>query len=286
MRLAVLGLIAAGIAGFSVSPLARAADTFMLGGVGSLSGSHDAIAPVITLKGDATTTADITNVARGGGFSGGRGGVGGFHGGFSGGRVAVGGFRGSAFRGGVGFRSFSRGWGWGRPSGGFVRPWGWGWGWNRPLGWGWNRPWGWGWNRTWVGGSPWGWGWGGGWGGDPSWGFAGGGFPSSSVVTFSSPSICDCSGGPSTAGFAPGVGIETAPPPVPNGGFRYDGGPTRPIPASPAPGIPRTPPVPGGPFVDTVARRTVKKLEYPAYGEAPGVVRTANNPLLVKNSRP
>jgi hypothetical protein len=276
MRLALLGLIAAGIAGFSASPLARASDTFMLGGVGSLSASHDAIAPVITLKGDATTTADTINVGHGGGFSGGRGGGGGFHGGFSGGRVAVGGFHGSAFRGGVAVRSFARpwGWGWGRPWGGFVRPWGWGW--NRPWGWGW------GWNRTWVGGGPWGWGW----GGDPSWGLAGGGFPSSSVVTFSSPSICNCSGGSSAAGFAPTSGIETAPPPVPNDGFRYDGGPARPIPAPPSPGIPRTPPVPGGPTVDTVARRTVKKLEYPAYGETPGVVRSSSSPLFVKNSRP
>jgi len=95
---------------------------------------------------------------------------------------------------------------------------------------------------------------------------------------------CEC------VSAAPPV-VETGPAPLPNGGFRYDGGPTSPVPAAPlplpkavTPPPPSTPPPP--PAVDTIARRPVKKLEYPAYGELPGKVRIIPpDPLLVKDRR-
>jgi len=103
------------------------------------------------------------------------------------------------------------------------------------------------------------------------------------AVTYAAPAATVYSGNPPPA--APPV-VETAPPPRPNDGYRYDGGPANPVPAPlpmPRPTPPQTPPPP--PAADSVARRPAKKLEYPAYGEAAGKVRTVRDPLLVKEGR-
>jgi hypothetical protein len=102
-----------------------------------------------------------------------------------------------------------------------------------------------------------------------------------SGFAYSSPAICSC---PGYAAPAPPI-AETAPPPRPNDGYRYDGGPANPIPA-PRPAAPQPSPVPSPPpTVGAVARRPVKKLEYPAYGETPAKNRSFQDPLLVKNAR-
>jgi hypothetical protein len=280
MRFNFLGVIAAVCGGCLFNQFARA-DTKLTAGVGSFSGYDDISAPVITLAGGPATAADTIEV-RGHGGGGGHGGGmahggGGFHGG---GRVAVGvgrvGFGGARI-------AVGRSWGWG---GAWGRPWGWGW--NRGWGWGWNRGWGWGWNRPWIAARPWGWGWGwnrrwivgpswsGGWG--PGWGVGGGPCDCGPVVySFSSPVIVNSPIIVNNGNWNPAASFEIAPPPVPN-----EPGP---VPQAPRPASPRTPPVPQPPpAVDTIARRPIKKLEYPAYGETPGKV-IVRDPLLVKNGR-
>lgn len=295
MRATIIGTVAALVGVAFVCPAAPAADTTLLAGVGSLNQIPGDDAPVITLKGDLATTASTILVAHGGGFHGG-----GFHGGMAhAGGFHAAGFHGGSFHGGwghVGTARFvgGRAWGWGSGRPWVGRPWSWGWGWNRGWvgrpwgwGWGWNRPWGrWGWNRPWVAAwRPWGWGWNRPWVGG-SWGVVGTSFVSdawstSPAVVWSSPSNCTCEN------FAPAAGWETAPPPTPQGGYRYDGGPSNPVPPpAPLPNsvTPRTPPPPA-PMTDAVARRPAKKLEYPAYCETSGKVRTARDPLLVKDTR-
>jgi hypothetical protein len=88
---------------------------------------------------------------------------------------------------------------------------------------------------------------------------------------------------------------EIAPPPRPSDGYRYDGGPARPVPMpgeSPAPPPkpqmppvkPQTPPVPT-PATNVVLNRPAGKLEYPAYGETPETIRNTRDPRLVKVAR-
>jgi hypothetical protein len=255
MKLTFLGIAAAALGGLFLPANVRASETKLLAGVGSLSGTPDLTAPVITLKGDASNTPDTIEVngpiARGvGGVArvGGRAVVGV-------GRVGVGTFRYAAgypfYRPWVGYRP----WGYNRAWYGFYRPWG--------L----YRPWfypGIALNF--------------GFGGYPYVAGYGGSYPS--AVVYSSPPICSC---PTYAGPPPQA-TETAPPPRPTDGYRYDGGPTRPVPAPKGGFGPQTPPVPPATF-DTVARRSTKKLEYPAYGESPGKSRPVQDPLLVKTDR-
>jgi hypothetical protein len=254
MKVTSLGIAAVALGGLFLAPNVQAADTMFLAGVGSLSGSPDMNAPIITLRNDATTAADTIDVngpiARGiGGVArlGGRAVVGV-------GRVGVGAVRFAA--GGPFYRyGYGRPWGWYRPWYGYYRPWGW----YRPAyypGLALNF----------------------GYGGYPYVAAYAGSYPS--AVVYSSAAICSC---PGYAGPVPQV-TETAPPPRPNDGYRYDGGPARPVPAPPKGVAPQTPPVPV-PTVDAVARRPVKKLEYPAYGETPGKSPPIQDPLLVKNDR-
>jgi hypothetical protein len=253
MRLTIFGTAAVVVGLPFLSPAARAADTMLLAGTGSLMKAYGDDTPVANLKGDLTNSAATIQVARGFGHVGGFGRVGGFApvgrvGGWGAGwrGAGWGGFRGWGWGGWRGAGWGVRGWGWNRPWVGAWRPWGWGW--NRPWGWGWgwNRPWvgawrpwgwGWGWNR------PWGWGWGG-----TSWGVGGwpigATFPSSSVIVWSSPNACTC---PDAA--IPSTGWESGPPPQQNGGYQYDSGPAQPVPAPPAPqppAAPRTPPIATG----------------------------------------
>ncbi len=267
MRISFLGATAIVVGGLFLNPSARAADTMLLAGVGSLM-SRDITAPTITLKGDATTAADIVNVGHGGGHGGGFGHVGAGAAHFAGAHAFHG-----AWHGGF------HGWGWG----GYRA---WGWGGFRGWGWGGYRGWGWGGFRPWYGYyRP----WGGYWGGYPgvavnfgNGGYAYSAYPSTYYpsVNYYSPSICSCDGY-SAAAVAP-PGVETAPPPRPNDGYRYDGGPANPIPA-PRPVAPQTPPVPRPAAAGAVARRPLKKLEYPAYGETPAKARTLDS-LLVKDA--
>jgi hypothetical protein len=97
------------------------------------------------------------------------------------------------------------------------------------------------------------------------------------------PPICSCDGYPAAAAAPPIA--ETAPPPRPNGGYRYDGGPARPVPPPGTAPKAITPPVPAPPVIDAVARRAAKKIEYPAYGETPAKPRAFRDPLLVKDVR-
>src|SRR5882724_1081420 len=88
MRATILGIAA--VAVLSLPLTARAAETRLLAGVGSLGRSYDDAFPTINLKGDATTTAETVDVhgpiARGVAWAGGRAVVGA-------GRLAVGGVR-------------------------------------------------------------------------------------------------------------------------------------------------------------------------------------------------
>jgi hypothetical protein len=116
---------------------------------------------------------------------------------------------------------------------------------------------------------------------------------------------CDCSSGYSypAAGYdssgattlPPPQSVESAPPPRPTDGYRYDGGPARPVAPARTPGPnPVTPPRPAGPrpatppppsVIDTVARRSAKpKFEYPAYGEETAPPKAGRSNLVVKVS--
>jgi hypothetical protein len=274
MTIKSIGIAAVTLGTLSLVPSVRAGETILLAGVGSLSGSRDVSAPTITLKNDATTAADTIEVN--GPIARGLGGVA---------RVGAGAVRfaagGPFFRYGYGYGrpwlgyrtwgGYFRPWFGYRPWGGFYRPWlgygVWG-GYFRP--WGLYRPWL-GYYRPWI--YP---------GIGVNIGYGGypyvAGYPSS--VEFSSPPFCSC---PSYAAPVPQA-AETAPPPRPMDGYRYDGGPRHPTPA-PNPVVPRTPPVPTPPIVDAVARRPIKKLEYPAYGESLKTTRPIQDPLLVKSDR-
>jgi hypothetical protein len=283
MRTTSLGTAALAIGGMlALGQVGRAAETMMLGGVGSLNNAQAVTAPVFTLKGDIATTADTIEVH--GPIA--RAGVGvarvGARVGYGAGRVVVGsarfatGFR--PFYGAPGF-GFARPWGW---NGGWARPWGWNGGWARPWGWGWARPWGW--NGGWV--RPWGFWPGYAWGGPRVIvNFSGGPFVSGYSPAYYDSSSCYVPASVDYSSYTPQPQvIETGPMPQPNGGYRYDGGPARPT--MPQPGIPLRPVTPPVPAADPVARRPVKKIEYPAYGEAPTKVRTSTgDPLLVKNAR-
>lgn len=297
MRHTLIG--AAVIAGLALSPSARGADTRLLAGVGSLSSTRDDT-PVVTLKGDATTVADTVAVAHGGGFHGGGFHGGGFHGGgahfggFHGGMAHAGSFHGVGHYGGYHNVGWGR-YGWGRPfyHGGYGR-WGYGgWGWGR-WGWGGYRPWfgyyrPWGWYRPWffpgigvniyAGGYPY---YGGYYGSYPAY-YSSASYEYPVVSGYAAPAYgCDC------VASAPAA-VETGPVPRPTGGYRYDGGPRAPVPqAAPLPKTVAPPAItPPPPTVDAVARRPVKKLDYPAYGESPGNVRPTKpvDPLLVKDTR-
>ena len=255
MKTTSLGFIAASLIGRAPGTAIQASDTRMLAGVGSLTDQAKDTASIITLKGDATTDADTINVyaplARAGGRA-----V------YGAGRLAAGGVRYAA-----GY-PFYRAWGGYRPWGGWYRPWygsfrPWG-GWYRPW-YGFYRPW-WGWYRPGLF-------WNYGVAAAPYYGAA---YP---AVTCSSPIIPGCACG--SAPVPPAV--ETAPPPQPQDGYQYDGGPARRIPA-PGPMTPQTPPVPQPSAVEPIARRPAKKLTYPAYGDK-DFSRPVSDPLLVKASR-
>src|SRR4051812_30567059 len=81
MRIAILGTAAVALGGLlSLTPVARAADTMMLGGVGSMSSALERT-PSVTLQYNFADQADTVEVAHGGGFHGGGFHGGGFHGG-------------------------------------------------------------------------------------------------------------------------------------------------------------------------------------------------------------
>jgi hypothetical protein len=107
----------------------------------------------------------------------------------------------------------------------------------------------------------------------------GGYYPSYYVATYSEPVVVSYADVARVS--APAVAVEVGPQPQPASGYRYDGGPARPV---PLPATPRTPPAPA--TFDAVARRPVSRLEYPAYGETPGRLRGTKvvDPLLVKNT--
>jgi hypothetical protein len=80
--------------------------------------------------------------------------------------------------------------------------------------------------------------------------------------------------------------VERAPQPRANDSYRYDGGPSRPVPM-PAPDlVPPTDPVPTTvPALHRVGLdRLQKKVTYPAYGERPATRPTVVDPLLVKRT--
>ena len=280
MRVAIFGTAAVAFGGLlSLGPAARAADTVMLGGVGSMSRAFDRT-PTLTLEGAPADTVEVFRGPIARGVVGiGRGAV------YTAGRVAYGAGRVAygAGRFALGYRPFYgyyRPWGWYRPYYGFYRPWGY------------YRPWygvGFGFG-TYLAGYPYYY---------PGYYAA---YPSAyySSVTYASPSVVVAYAGapnPCTCGPAvvttPPVAAETAPMPVPQGGYRYDGGPTAPVPM-PMPKATTPPPPaaapPPAPMVGAVASRAAKKLEYPAYGEGPTKPKAPaagqKNLLLVKGERP
>jgi len=160
-------------------------------------------------------------------------------------------------------------WGYYRP---WFRPW-WGYGFYRPwLGYGFYRPWlyrpwyGYGFYRPWIyGPSYYGLGW-------PGYGAYYGYLPVSSGGYGTAESFDG--GTPVTQLKLPSTPIpaapepETARAPVGPGQFRYDGGPTRPVPlpgTAPAPTVDESPA--NGPVVNRLVSQPKKKHSYPAYGE-------------------
>jgi hypothetical protein len=260
MRVTFLGTAAAAAAGLmSFGSPSRSAETMLLGGVGSLS-NPATTAPVVTLQADATTEAETLDVhfpiARGVARVGGRVIYGA-------GRLAVGSVRYAA--GYPFYRPWYGGyrpWGWARPWYGFYRPY-----------YGWHRPWYYpgayvslaAYPTYYAGYSP--------------VYYSSAIYSSPSVVSYGSGYGCECVAAVRRV-------VETAPTPLPNGGYRYDGGPANPVPAAPMPKA-VTPPAttPPPPTADAVARRPAKKHQYPAYGEKPAQARpTWPDPLLVKGS--
>jgi hypothetical protein len=255
MRGVFVGTTAALFGGVLFCPSARAADTMMLAGVGSLSSALDRSAPTVTLELTDAKKADTVEAY----FPLARGAI------RASGRLAWGTARVAA---GYPFR----GWGW-------YRPWG---GWYRPWGLGWWRPWGW--YRPWIGV-----GYGAGYAYAGSW--YGGYYPGVSV-TVGGGYPCGCGYG-SSIEYAPSItyptpappaAAETGPPPQPRNVAPPI--PERaPMPMTPPANPPRPITPPTAPAIQTVVRKAPKKLEYPAYGESPNGAPSRPDRLLVNDSR-
>lgn len=245
MRHCIFLAAVAAVGLWATAPSARAADTVLLGGIGSSAARSAVDAPAMTLKGLPTEDATLQKAH----------------------------------------------WGYYRP---WFRPY-WGYGFYRPwfrpwFGYGFYRPW---FYRPWFGTGfyqPWfSYGW-----SQPWYGISYAYAPTISVdyapvgyVETVPTSLTVTQQGVPAASVWPPAGRESLPTPGQPGGFRYDGGPLRPVPPA---GVSPPPPVDeslsGSRSAPTrVVSQPKSRLTYPAYGEPPAKPSVQTNSLRVNTTR-